>query len=310
VGLVFSHAAFWHADKASGLDRRGSDRTLLCRQGQHGRTRRIRLVLDPYELNERAIGKPEVIPPSAFGVANRDQRLVQPWLPGRFKKMANLPPIPAAIYPTHIARRISSQRSCFTIHGTDPEGLSKLQNEKNGPLVKIVIPSFRAETIRQELDTCGIDEATIFPDLDGLSRTLAGRWRPQRRIDPDKGVYVRLRPSRVASGGVGVFAIRDISKDAPLFTGDNDEMVWIEKKSLRRKPKRILKLYDDFAVLNEGRFGCPTSFNRLTPAWYLNESKKPCVRCDENYDFFALRDIRAGEELTVDYSAYSDPPES
>lgn len=63
---------------------------------------------------------------------------------------------------------------------------------------------------------------------------------------------------------------------------------------------------DDFAVLKNKRYGCPLSFNRLTPSWYLNNSKIPNVRCDENYDFVAIRNIKPGEELTADYSTYSD----
>jgi hypothetical protein len=54
------------------------------------------------------------------------------------------------------------------------------------------------------------------------------------------------------------------------------------------------KLYEDFAVLKDGRYGCPRNFNQLTPAWYLNNSNSPNVRCDDHYDFFALRDIKEG----------------
>jgi SET domain-containing protein len=54
------------------------------------------------------------------------------------------------------------------------------------------------------------------------------------------------------------------------------------------------------------RYGCPATFNSLTPSWYLNHSTTPNLRCDENYDFFALRTVKPGEELTVDYSTYSE----
>jgi len=174
-------------------------------------------------------------------------------------------------------------------------------------LVKIIIPSFLTETVRQELDTCGIDDATIFPDLEGLSRTVAARWRPRRTIAPHSSVFTRLRPSKVAEGGVGVFAIRKIPKGTSIFPDDSDAMVWVEEESLSKLPKAIRKLYDDFSIIKGKKYACPPTFNRLTPAWYLNESKKPNVACNNQYDFFALRDIQAGEELTVDYSTYSDP---
>jgi len=265
-------------------------------------------VLDPYELNSQTIGKEEVIPPSAPGVALGDKKLVKPWLPGRFTKMAGLPKRPVAIYPTHMARRIGNQRSCFTIHGQNANGLENLKQGKNPCLAKIIIPSFRTEEIRQELDTCGIDDATIFPDLEGLSRTVAARWRPRKSTVPHADAYTRLRPSKVAKGGVGVFAIRKIKKGIPVFSGDNDEMIWIEESALTKTPMEIRRLYQDFAVIKGNRYGCPSNFNRLTISWYLNDSKKPNLRCNDEYEFFALRDIEPGEELTVDYSTYSDAP--
>jgi hypothetical protein len=266
--------------------------------------------LDPYELNKRAIGKDEVIPPSASGLSDDDKDLVAHWLPPRFKNMKGLPAKPLAVFPTHIARRISTQRSCFTIHGTDGDGLDRLRGKKNAILVKIAIPSYRVIAIRQELESCGIDEATIYPDLGGLSRSIALRWQSNWQVVPHEGVYTRLRPSRVDKSGVGVFAIRPIPKGTALFENDNEEMVWILEKDRPTGSPELRKLYEDFAVVRAGRYGCPPSFNRLTMAWFLNEPKRgdrPNVGCDaQSYDFFALRNIKTGEELTVDYSKYSE----
>jgi hypothetical protein len=268
--------------------------------------------LDPYTFNEKAIGKPEVIPPSATGVHKDDKKLVDPWLPSRFKNMAGLPAMPVAVYPTHIARRISTQHSCFTVHGKDEKGLDSLEGKKNGCLLKILIPSFSVMDIRRELNTSGIDEVTIYPDLGGLGRALSLKWQPERHVRPHEGVYTRLRPSQVHEGGVGVFAIRKINKDMVLFSGDNEEMLWVNEDSLPKAPKEIRRLYDDFAAIKEKRYGCPPTFNRLTMSWFLNEPKEggvPNVGCDpKTYDFFALREIKAGEELLVDYSKYSEPP--
>jgi hypothetical protein len=92
-----------------------------------------------------------------------------------------------------------------------------------------------------------------------------------------------------------------------VFGSDDAGMVWIDEHKTERLPNRIKKLYADFAVLKNGRYGCPTSFNQLTPSWYLNESRtNPNVRCDENYDFLATRDIKADEEVLASYPQYSD----
>jgi hypothetical protein len=48
----------------------------------------------------------------------------------------------------------------------------------------------------------------------------------------------------------------------------------------------------------------------MTPAWFMNNSKSPNTLCDENYDFHSLREIPAGEELTVDFDTFSVPPVS
>lgn len=186
-----------------------------------------------------------------------------------------------------------------------------LEAKKDCCLVKIIIPSFKVQDVRRELESSGIDETTIFPDLDGLSCSLCLKWRLDGHNLPHKNVYTRLRPSPIH--GVGVFAIKKIKRDTPLFVGDNEEMLWIEENLVRRTQGEIRKVYDDFPVIDkERRYGCPKNFNRLTMSWYLNEPKsgdRPNVYCDPaTYDFRALRDIKPGEELTVKYEDYSELP--
>jgi SET domain-containing protein len=73
-------------------------------------------------------------------------------------------------------------------------------------------------------------------------------------------------------------------------------------------PRGIRQLYDQFCLIKDkGRtYGCPKSFNLMTVAWYLNHSDTPNVGCDKSYNFFSLRDIREGEELTADYRSYNE----
>jgi len=77
-----------------------------------------------------------------------------------------------ARYPTHTVRRISTQRSCFTIHGSNVAGLDKIAQQHDADMVKIVIPRSQISAIKVQLRISGIDEVTIFPDLDGLGRFL------------------------------------------------------------------------------------------------------------------------------------------
>jgi SET domain-containing protein len=123
---------------------------------------------------------------------------------------------------------------------------------------------------------------------------------------PHEGVCARLGASPI--NGVGVFAIKKIPKGTVIFPEDQEDLVWINKSSLRGLSPEEKRLYDDFCIILGNRYGCPKSFNELTPAWYFNESAAPNVGTDNLYRFYALRDIRKGEELTVDYDAYSDRP--
>ncbi len=262
--------------------------------------------LDPWWLNLKVIRKDEVIPAGdpLFVDSNRKEKN---WLPKRLGRSTPLPKLPIAVLPGHIDRRIGAQRSSFTIHGTDADGLLTVAKGDSDPnLVEIVIPSWEVRQIRRSLDTCGIDETTVFPNLEALSRVVEFRWKEETQRRPHARVHTRLRPSKIH--GVGVFAIRRIRKGTRLFFDDLDEMVWVRQDELGRLPREIKKLYDDFSPLKDGRLGCPRNFNRLTMAWYLNESKEPNVRSGEGYNFIATRDIKPGEELTVDYSSYSDPP--
>jgi len=123
---------------------------------------------------------------------------------------------------------------------------------------------------------------------------------------PHEGVYTRLQPSKIH--GVGVFAVRDIPEGTLVFADDDEEIVWIDKSELADVPPVLRKFYDDFCVIKNGRYGCPASFDKLTTAWYLNNSDEPNVAADDEYRFHALRDIRRGEELTSKYSDYSEEP--
>ena len=142
------------------------------------------------------------------------------------------------------------------------------------------------------------------------ARSRAGSRRApnhaRRRILPHDHVYARLAPSRIH--GVGLFAIRSIPKSMPLFGEDDQPFSHVPKRVVAALSPEMRQLYEDFCILRGTEYLCPRSFNGLTPSWYLNHSTHPNVICDKDFTFFAARRIRKGEELTVDYRAYSDDP--
>jgi len=125
---------------------------------------------------------------------------------------------------------------------------------------------------------------------------------------PHDGVYARIGQSKIH--GVGVLAIRDIPKDTKIFPEDDTELIWIKRSVIKlgEQPPEIRRMYDNFCLIKDKgeTYGCPKSFNLMTVAWYLNHSKTPNVGCDKDYTFFALRDIKQGEELTADYHTYNE----
>jgi uncharacterized protein len=123
---------------------------------------------------------------------------------------------------------------------------------------------------------------------------------------PHEGVWTRLKPSKIH--GVGVFAIRDIPKGTNVFHDDDQLITWVDKKLVENLPIPLKRFYDDFCIIKGEKYGCPRHFDALTTSWYLNHSENPNVAADENYRFYALRDIQAGEELTANYRTYSDEP--
>lgn len=122
-------------------------------------------------------------------------------------------------------------------------------------------------------------------------------------------VYARLKPSEIH--GVGVFAIRSIPKNTSIFCDEaeqNMEDLWVDKKDIEKLDPEIKKLYEDFCVIENGKYSCP-NFDLLTVGWYVNHSSDPNVKQNESGSFITLRNIKKGEEITADYKTYSDEPE-
>ena len=126
---------------------------------------------------------------------------------------------------------------------------------------------------------------------------------------PHDEVYVRLGLSKVH--GIGAVAIKPIPAGTDVFANDRVEMVWVERAALTDLLPAERQLYHDFGIARGELIGCPVNFHNLTPGWYCNEpppGEEPNVEVDSEFAFRARRDIAAGEELTVRYTQFSDPP--
>jgi hypothetical protein len=71
-----------------------------------------------------------------------------------------------AFFPPHVSPRISAQSGMFTVHPLDGEPLDDKE------ILKLVVPAKEKRHLMAKLFKYGVHHATMFPDLDGLSRHL------------------------------------------------------------------------------------------------------------------------------------------
>jgi FRG domain-containing protein len=126
-------------------------------------------MLDPSWLNDQTFKKRD----ESEGVALPEWDLSKEYLPEIFEDRKLRRTLPIAIDPSHISRRVAVQRSRFVIFGNRRDGLMEVARATRNPrLVKIPIAFDAIRPIQKQLETCGITRATVFPELDGLSREL------------------------------------------------------------------------------------------------------------------------------------------
>jgi len=130
--------------------------------------------------------------------------------------------------------------------------------------------------------------------------------------DLEKNIYCRLKSSKIE--GIGVFAIRYIPKNTKIFkTTRKTKFIGIDPKLVFSNPRidRAVKqmVRNFFFVWKEKLYLPNFSLNEIDISFFVNHSKKPNVIDKNGEEFFALRNIKKGEELTVDYRGYCDKHE-
>lgn len=123
--------------------------------------------------------------------------------------------------------------------------------------------------------------------------------------------FCRLKPSKVS--GVGVFAIRAISKGVNPFQGCREAyLIPLRKEELEILPAGVKKIVKDFCILKNGQYWVPDfGLNSIDLSYYLNDSKDPNMQAEVesqtgDVEFITKRKIKNGEELTVDYKTYNE----
>ncbi|MDB5051182.1 MAG: hypothetical protein JWO30_4253 [Fibrobacteres bacterium] len=82
------------------------------------------------------------------------------------------------IFPRHLSERFKVQKGCFTYHQF-PDGMKPFvpmeEVDNSSMLLKYVIPNQEKKGIRHQLHSVGINEGSVFPDLEGMCRQLT--WK-------------------------------------------------------------------------------------------------------------------------------------
>jgi hypothetical protein len=131
--------------------------------------------------------------------------------------------------------------------------------------------------------------------------------------DLEENIYCRLRPSSVS--GVGIFAIRDIPKGVnPLKNFLKCRYVEVDPKLVFENEKidpAVKKLVNDMYVVAEGKLNLwEGGLNALDIGFFINSSEHPNMVAESGAEsFVAMRDIKKGEELFVDYGTYAENKE-
>lgn len=122
----------------------------------------------------------------------------------------------------------------------------------------------------------------------------------------ERDIYCELKPSKVE--GVGVFAIREIPRGTNPFKEKDTKYIPIKEQQLEKLNISVMEHIKKLFVHSDGRYWFPKQgIQTLCITHYLNHSNNPNLTTTENADYFlAIRDIKKGEELTVNYNLFDD----
>jgi SET domain-containing protein len=114
--------------------------------------------------------------------------------------------------------------------------------------------------------------------------------------------FIQLKPSPVH--GIGVFAVCDIPKGfRNIFSPPHNEFTNLSFEEVDQLPVHTQQLIENYCLFDKNHFFVPnTGFKILDLALFLNHSDQPNLCSINDGDYFeTIRDIKAGEELFLDY---------
>ena len=119
--------------------------------------------------------------------------------------------------------------------------------------------------------------------------------------------YVMLKPSPIE--GIGVFAIRDIPKGCrTIFSAEIGEWIKVSFEEVEKLPPHSRNLVETYCLYDDEQYFVPDyGLKVMDMALYLNHSSRfNIASVNDGEHFEALHEIKAGEELLVNYGSIAD----
>ncbi len=119
--------------------------------------------------------------------------------------------------------------------------------------------------------------------------------------------FIQLKSSPIH--GIGVFAIDTIPKGCrEIFSQDQGNWIKVPIKEVEELPQHSRALIETYCLFDEENYFVPEyGFNIIDPVIYLNHSSEPNIKSiNDGEQFEALREIKIGEELMVNYGDLVD----
>lgn len=116
--------------------------------------------------------------------------------------------------------------------------------------------------------------------------------------------FVMLKPSPVE--GIGVFAITEIPKgQKSIFSNDRADWMAIHKKEVDQLPPHSKHLVENHCLYDADHYYVPEyGFKMIDLVIFINHSDQPnIISINDGEDFEAIRAIKEGEELFLDYGS-------
>jgi hypothetical protein len=136
--------------------------------------------MNPFSLNHLSLKKRRLFCPAVMNnriVTSSDLINLDNYLPPNLKGEPNMhiPQLPIAIKANNYSRRISAQKGCFTVHGTNESPINEIMDNEF-MMIKVCSKPDSRKRMLNVLSDLGIDEESIYQDLDSLCRKLAKEW--------------------------------------------------------------------------------------------------------------------------------------